>query len=288
MIEHPKFRGWSSDSQKTLLKQFSSFKPKKTFFETREGLKLKNHEKVVKAIEKLKTIRNRGKRAEEVKREIMKRGGQAREEFFEMDEDELAKIVESKKTDGTINSNPYRGKFFIETVASRKPQKELKKKKGKSVFEIRDRNHEWGMVNFADNTEGLYNRQKKVWNSKRMKYVGVTVDGMGQSLDYKKEKEREYMRKTGKLKKKFGMWKRSNKIELGKEGEAEDAALTSQMRKRFNARKRQNFRVDNRKKGDSNPGKGRNFKGNSKSFGKNKGRLQGNKKNRKNKIRKKF
>jgi hypothetical protein len=287
MIEHPDYRGWTSDSQKTLLKQFSSFKPKQTFFESREGKKLKNHDKVVHAIDKLKKIRNRGVHTENVKREIMKKNGQKREEFFEMDEDELNQIISKKKLDGTINNNPYRGKFFIETVPSAKPKFNKKKGKRKSVFETFNSNNDFGMVAFADNNEGLISRQKKIWNSKRMKYVGVTIDSMGQNLDHKREREREYMRKTGKLKKKFGIWKRTNKIELKKEGEEEDTGFTSQMRNRFRNRKRQNFRVDNNRKFKGDFDKKNKFR-NSKSKGKQRYQTPSRKKNKINKKRKKF
>jgi hypothetical protein len=280
MIEHPDFRGWSSDSQKMLFKQFASFKPKKTFFESREGKRLKNHEKVVHAIGKLKAIQEREKRTEQIKREIMQKSGQARDDFFELEETEISRIVKTKGNDGTINNNPYRKKFFIETVSSRNTMNPKSGKKGQSVFALSNSKNDWDMVTFADKNEGLFNRQKKVWNSKRMKYVGVTLDGMGQNLDKKKEKEREHMKRTGKLKKKFGMWKRSNKIELRKEGEMEDESFTRQMRTRFQQRKRQNFRMDI--KGAKKAGFGK--KGNP---GAKKG-LGGRKKNRKNKIRKKF
>ena len=280
MVEHPRFRGWTSDSQKTLFEQFSKFKPKKTYFESREGRKMKNHEKVVHAIDKLRAIQEREKKTEEVKREIMKRSGQTREQFFELKEEEVDRIVRSKKTDGTINKNPYRSKFFIETVTTEKGFKKGAGKKGKSVFDVSASGQDWDMVTFADKNESVFNRQKKVWNSKRMKYVGVTVDGMGQNLDRKSEKEREYQKRTGKLKKKFGMWKRVNKIELKKEGEAEDAAFTRQMRSRFQSRKRQNFRMNKGAPGRGRPGKGSKVMGRVASGGK--------KKNKKNKIRKKF
>lgn len=268
--EHPDFRGWSSEAQKALLRQFAEFKPKQTFFESRDGRKLRNHAKVMHAIGKLERIRNRAAIAERVRREIRSKGGVREESLFEMDEAELRAMVRARAARKSINASPFRRKFFVETV----PSAPAPRKQARSVFGAGDRNREWELVALADQNAGLVSRQKKVWHARKKKYVGVTVDAAGQSLDARREQQREYLRKTGKLKKKFGAWKRAHNAGFGTEGEAEDRALTAQMRRRFSERKRQNFRTvkPGAAQERARPGAGRG----------------GKKQNRRNKIRKQF
>ena len=289
MAEHPEFRGWSSESQKDLLRQFADFKPKLTFFETRDGRKLPNHQRVVQAIDKLKGIRNRAIHADRVRQDIARKAGQSMEDMFELDPEQLRRMVDERRAEKTINKNPFRKRFFVETVSSREFRGESKKSQSKSVFDSANRDREWRMVAFADNNDELVSRQKKVWDKRRMKYVGVTLDSTGQNLDHKRQQQREYIRKTAKLKRKFGAWKRANKVQIRPDGDVEDKALTSQMRSRFSERKRQNFRMVGRSdaglrgtgaKGKNVPGKSRG-RPNPRATG-------GKKKNKRNKIRKKF
>lgn len=290
MVEHPQFRGWSCQSQKDLLQQFADFKPKATFFEGRDGRKLPNHERVMHAIGKLKNIRNRAIHTEQVKQRIAHKAGQRMENMFEMDPGQLRQMVKDRRADKTINKNPFRSKFFVETVSTGKSKADPARIQSKTVFDSSDRDREWQMVAFADDNNDLVTRQKKVWDSKRMKYVGVTLDSAGQNLDHKRHQQREYIRKTTKLKRKFGAWKRTNKIQIRPDGDFEDKTFTSQMRNRFSDRKRQKFRTVNKSSGaPSGGGKKFGSKGGHQSRGRPNPRgTGGKKKNKLNKIRKRF
>lgn len=220
-----------------IIQEFQSFKPKTTYFESKNGRKIKNSDKVLDAIKKLKNIKNRGLINEEVKKNIMSRNGQLRENFFEMNEDEVKLITSNNRMDS------YKKNFYLSST----PSNNQKVNNDNSI--------DWKMVTLADENENLVSYSKKVWNKKRMKYVGKTFNSAGKDLDKYQDDKKEYQRKTQKLKKKFNIWKKKQGVESRKDGEIENTDLSKRMYRSFQERKRQNFKVDKKDHSKAPPSK---------------------------------
>lgn len=271
------------------MQAFSQFKPKQTYFETWKGKRIKNSEKVLKAIEGLKKIEKQAEAEETYKEKIRAKHGQAKSSFFELGEEkarELTKINKKSKV------NPYRVKGFLPTFTPKADAAITSQpKQDQGIFNHNSSapKREWQMVALNDDTQDIFRIQKKVWNQRKMKYVGVTLNAAGTNLDDYKAKLQKDKDRATKLKKKFGLWKRNNRMETPKTGEKEDFDLSRRMRSKFMERKRQKFKIGSGEKGNSR--RSNQSRGNGKNFGKRKnreGQISGKKKNRISKMKKKF
>ena len=162
--EHWEFEGAEGDLEKLIISQFSKFKPRKTFFESKEGKLLKNNEKVVSAIEKLKAIRDRGVTSERVKREVMAKNGIDRETFFELDEQEVKQMTERHKVNLNSGTTDFRKDFYIPTEATNKMDLSSfveRPSDNRSVFQQNSHDTEWKMISLTEETGNLVKMHKR-------------------------------------------------------------------------------------------------------------------------------
>lgn len=105
---------------------------------------------------------------------------------------------------------------------------------------LEDEDNHIGLAMIEDDSQRKFN--KKVWDQKRRKFVGVTSDGLGQNLNVLSKKKKEMQESMKNISKKFRVWKNSNRVRIQKEGTQEDKDGALKAKDLFNDRRSQNFR----------------------------------------------